>query len=42
MQQRERLHLGDTFDHLDLYVELTEVDLVFTFTIRRRWGMPPP
>jgi hypothetical protein len=40
--QREPLHLGDTFDHLELYVELTETSVVFTFTTRPEWGVPPP
>jgi hypothetical protein len=44
LQERERLHLGDTFDHLDMYVEMTALDVVFTFTTRPKseWGEPPP
>jgi hypothetical protein len=38
---RERLVLGDTFDHLVLDWELTDTELVFTFTTRREWGAPP-
>jgi hypothetical protein len=42
IREREPLHLGDTFDHLNMYVEMTELDVVFTFTTRREWGEPPP
>lgn len=41
-QQRRRSHLGDTFDHLDMYIEMTELDVVFTLTTRAEWGAPPP
>lgn len=40
-QRRRRLSLGDTFDHLDLYLELTPDELVFTFTARAEWGSLP-
>ncbi|MGK5519167.1 hypothetical protein ACSNN9_07395 [Micromonospora sp. URMC 107] len=44
IRERGPLHLGDTFDHLNMYVEMTEIDVVFTFTTRPRleWGEPPP
>jgi hypothetical protein len=41
VRRRERAALGDTFDHLDLYWELTEADVVFTLTTRAEWGRPP-
>ncbi|GIH12493.1 hypothetical protein [Rugosimonospora africana] len=41
-QHRRRSHLGDTFDHLDMYIEMTELDVVFTLTTRAVWGAPPP
>lgn len=43
MRERTPLYLGDTFDHLNMYVEMTEFDVVFTFTTRPRseWGEPP-
>lgn len=44
VREKEQARLGDTFDHLDLYWELTEADVVFTFTTRPAadWGTPPP
>ena len=39
---RERLDLGDTFDHLDLFCELTAAEVVFYLTTRPEWGAPPP
>jgi hypothetical protein len=39
--KRERAALGDTFDHLDLYWELTDASVIFTFTTRAEWGTPP-
>jgi hypothetical protein len=41
VRERERLHLGDTFDHLELYWELTEARVVFAFMTRSEWGAPP-
>ncbi|MFG3686994.1 hypothetical protein [Micromonospora sp. NPDC047740] len=41
-RKRSRLHLGDTFDHLDMYVEMSQVDVLFTFTTRPECGGPPP
>ena len=41
-RERERLHLGDTFDHLDLFWELTEAQVVFCLATRPEWGAPPP
>jgi hypothetical protein len=40
---RERVILGDTFDHLDLHWELTDTEVIFTVTTRpaREWGAPP-
>lgn len=38
----ERLVLGDTFDHIDLDLEITDVDVVLTFATRPEWGAPPP
>lgn len=42
-REQEPLHLGDTFDHLELYWQLTEASVVFTFTTRpeSEWGVPP-
>ncbi|GAA5188174.1 hypothetical protein GCM10023322_38170 [Rugosimonospora acidiphila] len=37
-QQRRRPHLDDTLDHLDIYVEMTKLDVVFTLTTRAEWG----
>ncbi|RZU53607.1 hypothetical protein EV385_5538 [Krasilnikovia cinnamomea] len=44
VRERERLILGDTFDHLDLNWRLTNADVFFTFTTRPAhvWGDPPP
>ncbi|RKN23990.1 hypothetical protein D7147_02965 [Micromonospora musae] len=41
---RGRLHLGDTFDHLDMSVEMSQSAVLFTFSTRPRseWGEPPP
>jgi hypothetical protein len=41
-REPERLHLGDTFDHLELTWELTEAQVVFRFTTRPEWDAPPP
>jgi hypothetical protein len=41
VRERERLILGDTFDHLDLYWRLTNADVFFMFTTRPAWGDPP-
>jgi hypothetical protein len=43
VRDRRRADFGDTFDHLDLHWELTETDIVFTFTGRplSEWGDPP-
>jgi hypothetical protein len=43
-QRRKRLDLGDTFDHLRLYLQLTKPDIVLSFTTRpaAEWGCPPP
>ncbi|GIH18977.1 hypothetical protein Raf01_71490 [Rugosimonospora africana] len=35
------MHLGDTFDHLGMCIEMTELDVVFTLTTRAEWGAPP-
>jgi hypothetical protein len=41
--EREPLHLGDTFDHLIMSVEMTtQLDIVFVFTTHAQWGDPPP
>jgi hypothetical protein len=44
VREREPLWLGDTFDHLLMYLELTKRDVVFTFTGRpiSEWGDLPP
>jgi hypothetical protein len=39
---RDPLHLGDTFDHLIMSVEITPLDIVFLFTTHAQWGDPPP
>jgi hypothetical protein len=40
-QHRRRSHLGDTFDHLNMYTEMTELEVVFTLTTRAEWDAPP-
>ncbi|WP_200212437.1 hypothetical protein [Micromonospora coerulea] len=38
----EPLSLGDTFDHLEMSLETSERDVIFTFVTRPERGDPPP